>query len=73
MDETIIVVRKNEQWELLHWNRILGHSKIGPRLTRNEPLPDLPTAASTRMEAMELASQWQAWLEDRPKRKYKKR
>ena len=73
MDETIIVVRKNTQWELLHWNRTLGHSKIGPRLARKDPMPELPTVASTRMEAMDLADQWQAWLEDRPQRKVRKR
>jgi len=70
-DCTIIVVKKEQQWELLHWNRMLGHSKIGPRLARKDPLPNLPTSASTRMEAMDLADQWQAWLEDRPKRKLK--
>lgn len=73
MDESIIVVRKKDQWELLHWNRFLGHSKIGPRLARKDPLPALPTAAATRMEAMDLATQWQQWLDKRPKRKTKKR
>ena len=73
MDETIIVVRKSNEWELLHWNRTMGHSKIGPRLARKEPMPNLPTVAGTRMEAMDLASQWQAWLEDRPVRKARRK
>ena len=73
MDQCAIVVPKNGKWEILHWNRIMGHSQMGPRLTRNAPLPDLPTIADTRVEAEELARMWQAWLDDRPIRKTNKR
>jgi len=73
MDESIIVVRKKDEWELMYWSRFLGHSRIGPRLARKDPLPSVPTTAATRMEAMDFADQWQQWLDKRPKRKTKKR
>ena len=43
------------------------------QVSQKDPMPELPTVASTRMEAMDLADQWQAWLEDRPQRKVRKR
>lgn len=72
-DESIIVVKDgSDGYELRYWNRCTGGGPIGPRLARKTPMPNLPTKASTRMEAVELQKDWQLWLDERPARKIRK-
>ena len=76
-DNTAIVVRKGEQWEIQHWTREMGSSPIGPRLSRSIPFPQIGTVFMTRTEANEVAMQWEAWFQDsfvpRTKKKRKSR
>ena len=63
MDRTIIVVKKGDGFELRTWNRFSGDSPIGPRLSRQDSYPDLPTKASTYSSADQLRQRWQSWLD----------
>ena len=46
-DHSIVVVKDGTGFELLYFNRLMGTSKIGPRLARAKGLPTLPTKAPT--------------------------
>lgn len=72
MDETIILVKKGTAWECRYFNRLLGCQAIGPRLARKDPYPDIPLVAPSKMEGNELVTRWQAWLDARPERSFKK-
>ena len=65
-DRTIIIVKDGDGFEFRVWNRFLGDSAIGPRLSRKEPLPNLPTKTATYQTAIDLQNKWQAWLDSQP-------
>ena len=76
LDESVIIVRKGDQFELRYWNRVMGDNPIGPRLERSEPMPTFPVTMETRMEAEELAGRWNVWLMENkpsPKKRRKRR
>ena len=66
-DETIIVVKSDEQFEIRIWNRLLGDAVIGQRLGRKDGIPSLPTKATTWSSAWDLQKRWQAWLDATPR------
>jgi len=64
-DDSIVVVKDGPSgYEMLYFNRLMGSSKIGPRLGRKNGLPNLPTKAENWSEAIELRGKWQAWLDE---------
>ena len=63
VDDTIVIVRDGDGFELRYFNRLLGCSPIGPRLARGEGLPELPVSASTFALANDLRERWQVWLD----------
>lgn len=65
-DDTIIVVRAGESFELRLWNRLMGDSPIGERIAGKEGLPPLSTKAATWGTALDLQKRWQQWLEIQP-------
>ena len=73
LDESIIIVKSGSSgFELRYWNRLTGGGPIGPRLARKDSMPNLPTQAPTMIEAVDLQTRWQQWLDSRPARKLKK-
>ena len=62
-DHTMVIVRDGSGYELLYYNRLMGVSKVGPRLQRSGDFPDLPTKAPTYADAEQLREKWQAWLD----------
>ena len=63
-DHSIVIVKDGTGFELLYFNRLMGTSKIGPRLARAKGLPTLPTKAPTFSEAESLRERWQMWLDE---------
>lgn len=63
-DHSIVIVRDGTGFELLYFNRLMGTSKIGPRLARAKGLPKLSTNAPTYSEAESLRERWQMWLDE---------
>ena len=43
-----------------------------PEIVEEGALPPLATVAPTKMEAAELQTKWQQWIDERPERKTKK-
>ena len=63
-DRTVIICKCGEEgFELRAWDRIIGDSPLGPRLSRSTDFPSLPTKSPTWASALDLQNRWQAWLE----------
>ena len=73
LDESVIIVCMGKGYELRYWNRVMGDTPLGPRLTRKDPYPSFPTKTETRMEAEEYQRRWEQWLHQRPQPKRKRR
>ena len=73
LDRTAIVVKCGDLWEVRVFNRVTGDAPIGARLGRASGMPDIPTKASTRMEAEQHRERWQVWMDEQPQRKWRKR
>ena len=73
LDVTAILVKCGDLWEIRSWNRVTGDGAIGPRLSRGDNLPDIPTKTDSREEGELHRQAWQEYLDERPKRKWKNR
>lgn len=68
-----VVVKGADGWQIKLKTTVMGIVPIGPRLARGTGLPDIPRKAETRLEAMQLAERWNAWLQSFPSQKVRKR
>jgi hypothetical protein len=68
-----IAVEESGGWKIKLKTVVLGIVPIGPRLARGTGLPDIPKEAGSRLEAMQLAQRWNAWLQSFPNQKVRKK
>lgn len=68
-----IVVEDSGGWKIALKTIVMGIQEIGPRLCRGTSLPDIPRRADTRLQAMDYAERWNAWLQSFPNQRVRKK